>query len=149
MGEKNNNQNKAVAHRNEEGSVHPHSGRIISYQGPLPPAGELKKYNDVLPGAADRIITMAEKQATHRQKQESRVILGDNIRSFIGLFFGFIIVISAIICGTLLILKGHSAWGLSVVISALGTIIGAFAWSKRQREKEVKTKREAETKEEK
>lgn len=39
-------------------------------QGPLPPAAELAKYNEVLPGAADRIITMAEGYARHQQKLE-------------------------------------------------------------------------------
>jgi len=34
--------------------------RISSYSGPLPPAYELDKYEQVLPGAADRIIALAE-----------------------------------------------------------------------------------------
>jgi uncharacterized membrane protein len=32
------------------------------FSGPLPPPEALAKYNDILPGAADRIITMAEHQ---------------------------------------------------------------------------------------
>ena len=33
-----------------------------AYHGPLPPPTYLDAYNKVLPGAADRIIAMAEKQ---------------------------------------------------------------------------------------
>lgn len=42
------------------------------YQGPLPPAEHFAAYNDILPGAADRILTMAEKEAGHRHEIEKR-----------------------------------------------------------------------------
>lgn len=41
-------------------SMHKAEVRQEIYQGPLPKAEELEKYNLVCPGAADRIITMAE-----------------------------------------------------------------------------------------
>ncbi len=34
--------------------------RVVTYSGPLPPSSELAKYEKVQPGAADRIIAMAE-----------------------------------------------------------------------------------------
>lgn len=46
------------------------------YSGPIPSANELKKYEDVLPGAAERIIAMAENQSRHRQKNGN-----ENVRS--------------------------------------------------------------------
>jgi uncharacterized membrane protein len=33
---------------------------LVRHQGPLPPPAILKQYDDVVPGAAERIITMAE-----------------------------------------------------------------------------------------
>lgn len=41
-----------------------------AFSGPLPPPNVLSGYEDVLPGAADRIISMAEKQSEHRQELE-------------------------------------------------------------------------------
>lgn len=41
------------------------------HSGPLPAPETLKQYNDILPGAADRIISMAEEAAGHRRKMES------------------------------------------------------------------------------
>lgn len=35
--------------------------RMVHYSGPLPPADELSRYDEACPGAADRIIGMAEK----------------------------------------------------------------------------------------
>jgi uncharacterized membrane protein len=34
----------------------------VQFSGPLPPPHMLQKYNEILPGAADRILTMAEKE---------------------------------------------------------------------------------------
>ena len=38
----------------------------FSYAGPLPPASEFKKYEEALPGAADRILSMSEKEQEER-----------------------------------------------------------------------------------
>lgn len=35
---------------------------IVRYSGPLPDAESFRKYEQVLPGAADRILTMSEKE---------------------------------------------------------------------------------------
>ena len=42
--------------------------------GPLPPATELQAYENVLPGAADRIIAMAEGFAAHVQSLEAEAM---------------------------------------------------------------------------
>jgi uncharacterized membrane protein len=43
-----------------------------SFSGPLPPPNLLAQYNEVLPDGANRIVTMAERQAKHRQRLETR-----------------------------------------------------------------------------
>jgi uncharacterized membrane protein len=45
---------------------------ISQFVGPIPPPDLLKKYEDALDGAADRIIKMAEKQSAHRQWMEKQ-----------------------------------------------------------------------------
>src|SRR5687768_10547088 len=49
----------------------------MSWQGPLPPPEALRLYDEALPGAADRIIAMTEKQSTHRQALEAQKLEGD------------------------------------------------------------------------
>ncbi len=39
-----------------------HSRVETTFSGPLPAPGDFKKYSDVLPNAADRILSMAEKE---------------------------------------------------------------------------------------
>ena len=46
----------------------------VSYSGPLPPADELAQYESVLPGAAERILSLAEKEAEHRHRADDKII---------------------------------------------------------------------------
>ena len=47
------------------------------FSGPLPPPGVLKAYDEIVPGAAERIITMAESQAKHRREMEKQLLQSD------------------------------------------------------------------------
>jgi uncharacterized membrane protein len=55
------------------------------HQGPLPSPEAFEKYNLVLPGAADRILKMAETQATHRQGLERFAVRGDFYKTIMGI----------------------------------------------------------------
>lgn len=44
------------------------------HQGPLPAPEDLQHYDDLLPGAAERIFRMAEIEQQHRHEQESKSI---------------------------------------------------------------------------
>ena len=46
----------------------------VRFQGPLPPPAILEHYDRIVPGAAARILVMAENQSKHRQVLERRVI---------------------------------------------------------------------------
>lgn len=39
-----------------------------SFSGPIPPPAILHQYDAVIPGAAERILKMAEEQSKHRQE---------------------------------------------------------------------------------
>ena len=57
----------------------------LLHQGPLPHPAVLKQYNDVVPGAAERIMRMAEQQAIHRQDLEAHIIRTDTLKSLLGM----------------------------------------------------------------
>jgi uncharacterized membrane protein len=44
------------------------------YAGPLPPSGGFAKYEQVVPGAAERILTLAEKETHHRHRAEDSLL---------------------------------------------------------------------------
>lgn len=60
------------------------------YSGPIPPPEALARYEEIQPGAADRILKMAEKQQEHRMALETKAIGGQVDQSKRGQIFGFI-----------------------------------------------------------
>jgi len=50
------------------------------FEGPLPPANELKRYDEVVPGLGERIVVMAEKEQDHRHSLD-RVVIEDQAAS--------------------------------------------------------------------
>jgi len=62
--------------------------RAESFSGPLPPPVVLKQYDEIVPGAAERILSMAESQSQHRQQLERSVIESDIKNSRLGLHYG-------------------------------------------------------------
>ncbi len=108
--------------------------QVSTFSGPIPPPSILQQYNQVIPGAAERILKMAEAQSEHRRRLEERVIFSDVRNSKLGLVFGFIITITAIIVGAFLILKTNNqvAGGL-LSVGSIATLAGVFVYGSRQR----------------
>lgn len=52
-----------------------------SYSGPLPPADQIRAYEEALPGSADRILAMAERQQEHRLALEKVTVNEAALRS--------------------------------------------------------------------
>jgi uncharacterized membrane protein len=54
------------------------------HSGPLPPPEDLAGYEAAHPGAAERILAMAERNQAHRHKQENRMVIGEFGLRFMG-----------------------------------------------------------------
>lgn len=111
-----------------------------SFSGPLPPPEILAKYNEALPGLGERIISMAEQQAKHRQNIEKTVIDSNAFVQKVGPFLGFVVAMTAVVGGIILILKGKDGYGLAAIIAALASLAGVFIYGKRQQRKDLDEK---------
>lgn len=81
--------------------------QTTSYEGPLPPSGELEAYERIHPGAADRIISMAEGYGAHRQNLENQSMNNAYSAHRNGQVIGGLVVASILgVCGYALHL-GH------------------------------------------
>ncbi len=129
-----------VPHQNQSQSL---SLKLQHHQGPLPHPSLLQEYNNVVPGAAERIICMAEEQAKHRQELEKAVITSDIRDGKTGLFLGFSIGLVAIIAGAVCIIQGHSVSGGILGGSAVPGLTAVFVYGSRQRRKERESKQQA------
>lgn len=102
-----------------------------SHSGPLPDAETLIQYNSVIPNGADRIMKMAEKQQEHRMKIENSVILSQSKQSNLGQWFGFLIGIIGIGCGTFLAYSGKTTVGGIIAGGTVVSLVSVFVIGKR------------------
>ncbi len=77
------------------------------WNGPLPPPNVLRGYEEVVPGAANRIMEMTEKEQAHSRDMTRTIIVGDSRRAYLGLIAGFVISVLGIGGGIYLIATGH------------------------------------------
>ena len=111
------------------------------WSGPLPPPQLLAQYDEIVPGAAERILVMAETQSLHRQSLEAKVIASGITNSKYGLIFGFILGLIDIIGGAWLVYHGHQVVGSIFGGLYLVGVIGVFVYGSQQRKKEREERR--------
>ena len=116
-----------------------HTG--ISFSGPLPPPGIFQGFEDVLPGSAERILAMSEKQADHRRKIEATVVDGNAKAQLRGQIMAFLLALLVIGIGFALIWTGKNVWGIVAIITALATPVATFITGKVIQFKERSQKR--------
>jgi uncharacterized membrane protein len=96
----------------------------------------LEKFEQIIPGSADRILKQAEAQTQHRINMESKVVAADIFKSYLGLIFGFIIGLSGIGGGIYLATLGFDVFGPLLSGGTLVTIVTAFIYGTRSRKQE-------------
>jgi len=105
-----------------------------TWSGPIPPPQTLEGYEMLVPGAADRILKLAETQTAHRIDMESTVIRGDSKRSYLGLIAGFALSTMVIAGGIYLIAIGHDWAGVGLVGLNLTGLAAVFVYGSRIRQ---------------
>lgn len=116
-------------------AVHTHTeshSLSVTVSGPLPAPEVIQGYETVLPGAADRIIKMAESEQAHHHKMEEKNEKRRFTASIIGQTFGFVLGMTGIIGGVVLLVNDKSVTGFSVFITSLATLVGAFVYQRRK-----------------
>ena len=107
--------------------------QVQQWTGPLPSPDALVRYNDAVPGAAERIISMAEKEMEHRHKREDAIIEQDKramdkewALALISTILGFVcvLVLAALVGYALYI--GTDNVALGAAIGAIAAVAGLF-----------------------
>ena len=96
------------------------------HSAPLPTPSDFAGYDAALPGAAERILSMAEKQSSHRQALELKVISSDTLNSRLGTIFGFLLGASGLVVAGYVIVQGHDWAGVGIGGGTLATMVIAF-----------------------
>ena len=110
------------------------------FSGPLPPPNTLGHYEQIHPGAADRIIAMAESQSVHRQELEKFVVTGNIKQALRGQVFGLIVGLTAIIGGVYCVIRGYTIGGSVIGGGGLTGLVSVFVIGKWKSSKELERK---------
>lgn len=101
-----------------------------SFTGPLPPPSMFSHYNEVLPGAAERILRITEKEQDHRIAWESKALTLGARNNLIGQVFGLIALVLCIGSATYMALNGLKTVPAILVGT---TTVGTIGWFIRSR----------------
>ncbi|KRN75737.1 hypothetical protein IV73_GL000233 [Weissella kandleri] len=106
---------------------------ISPSQNLLPTSTELERFNKINPTFAERVVTMAEKQAEHRQYIERQDALRHDQAlklsgrdSLLGLLFGMLIVVLALGLAAYMISQHQLTGGVFTIFGVIATIATAF-----------------------
>jgi uncharacterized membrane protein len=127
--------------------------RDMSYQSPWPHPEDLKAYDLTIPGGANRILQMGERQAQHRidleiKESQHKIDLeakesqhkidmdqGDQTRSWVGLLLGFLVACGFFYGAYDLVKLGHDIAGTALGGTTLATLVGIFVYGGNQKSK--------------
>ena len=111
-----------------------------SFSGPLPPPEVLAQYDELMPGGAQRIISLAEEQARHRMGLENFVVKSESTRSFQGLVAGVVVAISFLLGAVVLGLNGQPTAGTIIGTVDIVSLASVFVYGNvsRRQERQVR-----------
>jgi uncharacterized membrane protein len=113
------------------------------YTGPIPHPAILRQIDEIVPGSAREIIDNAHNQTAHRQGLENKYLDAAIDNSKRGQILGFIIGMTAIIGGMLLVAFDKWVGGLAFGLPGLATLVGVFVYSRIQQNLELRESRRA------
>ncbi len=119
------------------------SVKVAGFAGPIPPPSVLEQYNNIDPSinAADRIISMAEKEQAHRHEMQTKLV-DAQITDFkqsrterrIGQIFGFSIGVVSIVAGSLTAILGSAIAGTFIGSAGVVGLVSVFVLERRDQQ---------------
>jgi hypothetical protein len=96
------------------------------WSGPLPPPADLEKIDQIIPGGADRLLRMAEKEQTHRIDDAKR-----------GQYLGWSLAAGAVIAAAVVSLC-HGPWQVAVALVGIPVLGAVHALIQGRKEKSAR-----------
>lgn len=120
----------------------PQTISVEAYSGAIPPPEHLRQIESILPGATDRLITMAEKEQnkSHEvvdmnfkfmQKEQSNFYFYNNLI----LLSGVILTLAFLCVSVYLIISGFSMTGISLIFANIAGVVGATVYGNKKKRK--------------
>lgn len=104
---------------------------MAQFSGPLPPPELFNAYEQILPGCADRIVKLAEREQKQQHGIQNQVVAANVNAEKLGMLLGFSFQVAVIaglfIIAAVLLLKGKDITGLVALFTAVAGS-GAFVY---------------------
>ena len=94
----------------------------------MPPPALLVEYNDAVANGAERIISMAEKQAGHRMEMEAKTFESDHRLAQTGQLIGLVVVLAVLALAGYMAYLGATTAAVAVIGIDLGGLAAVFVY---------------------
>lgn len=112
------------------------------FSGPIPSPDIMADYENIMSGATNRIIAMAENQSSHRQSMEAIKVKAESRDSLLGVIFAFMLGMGCIVACVIMVIMVPSAAGVIcgslLGVSGITAIISTFLRNTRKQTREEK-----------
>ena len=115
---------------------------VTEISGPIPPPQVLQQYNGIVPGAAERIVRMAEKQSDHRMDLERKVVYSNIRKSHLGMVVAATIAIYGLYISKEIAVNGNPATAGIIASLDIGGLISIAVYNVRTQKKEREKRQE-------
>ncbi len=105
--------------------------RGIRFEGPLPPPAVLEGYEQIVPGAAERLIALVEADAKHQRDLEFATINAETNGLRRGQILGAIVVLAALGVAAFCAYLGHETSALTIGGTTVISLATAFVLGRR------------------
>lgn len=103
------------------------------HSGPLPSPRQLQEYEDIVPGGAERIFQMAEREQSHRHQMQhtemelrSEAIQHVKSRETRGQWFGAILAVGVLLLSAYLVTQEQYGLAVTLATTTMAAIAGVF-----------------------
>lgn len=97
-----------------------------SFSGPLPHPEHFKKYNQIVPGSANRLLKMVEDDLAHIHSMQRQQSNTETAATILGLISGFAIAVIALVGSGYLIMQNHDVAGAVLGGGSLASLVSIF-----------------------
>lgn len=106
----------------------------MSFSGPIPPPALLKEYDEALPGCAERVVQMAEREQSARHTDNRKLVHNDRLRAI----FAFVVSLALIAAAVFATYLGQPeiAIPLGLAGTLTGIVRGVIEWMNKAKDKE-------------
>ena len=109
---------------------------LAHYSGPFPPAAELEHYESICPGFTEKLMERYVAQSNHRMELETKVVESGIRNSARGQVFAFILALTTILIGSVLLYLNKDIAGIVAILGALGALVGVFIYGNKSKKDE-------------